>query len=210
MDNQEPTTKLDSLSQLRNEIEQLEKNINEARRKELIIAEERSPLKSIYKWQAPERPFEPKPREWYIKYGFAALVIIILAVLTDTYLLIFAVVGLFALSYAMNTIPPQVMTHEITNKGLRVSGKLFIWKQIPTFWITERGNSTFINLEVDGSSEKKIILLVGGGNINIIAKELVKYIDYLNPSEAPQDLILSIASGKHKSIGDFYNSENLS
>jgi hypothetical protein len=200
---QDIATKLESLSKLREEIDTLEIQLTENKRKELILAEERSQLKSIYKWKAPERPFNPKSKNWYIGAFSIAIVAIILAILTETYLLVVAIIAVLVVVYAMNTVPPEIFEYEITNKGVKIANQMHLWRQIPRFWIADRGGDIFINFEAL-ANEPRIIILAGEGNINIIAKELVKYIDYLSPAEVSSDFLMRLVEGKHKNISDFY------
>lgn len=203
--NQEsPENKLESLSKLRGEIDQLEQNINEAKRKELILSEERADMKILYKWIAPERPFNPKSKNWYITvFGFS-IVVIILSVLTQTYLLILAVLAVLVVIYAQNTVVPPTFEMQITNKGVRVSDKLYLWRKIPQFWITQRGEDLFINFAVEGENIPRLTILSGDGDVNIITKELVRFIDYLSPDEVGGDFLFRLVEGRPKHINEFF------
>ncbi|HEX9804567.1 MAG TPA: hypothetical protein VGA67_02710 [Candidatus Dojkabacteria bacterium] len=206
-------TKETKLSDLRKEIDNLEQEITERKRKELIMTQERFKLETYYSWKAPERPFNPKDKRWYINAFGISLIITILAVLTGTYLLIIAVIAVLVLYYIMSTVPPQIFTYTITNKGVRFGNKMYLWRQIPSFWITERGSDVFINFgNGDNPEFGRLTILSGEGDINIIAKELVRYIDYLSPQEIGSNIITNITDGRPKEIneliGENKNSEN--
>lgn len=190
------------LSDLRDEINKLEDKLTEARRNQYRISEERSPTKSLYKWKAPERSFRPKSRNWYIWVGTFSIIAIVLSVLTGAFLLVVAIIAVLAVIYAMDTIPPKVFEFEILNKGLRAGEKLYAWRQIPKFWINERGLDIYINFELLGENQPRLTLLSGDGDINIIAKELVQYIDYLEPTEVKSDIFQQLVEGQHKKLGD--------
>ncbi len=200
-------TKLESLSKLRGEIDQMEKEINNAKRQELILSEERSEMKLLYKWNAPERPFNPKGRNWYISVFGISIVIIILAILTQTYLLILAVLAVLLVIYAQNTVVPPTFEIQISNKGVKVGNELYLWRKIPQFWITQRGEDMFINFTVAGENSPRLTILSGDGDINIIAKELVRFIDYLSPDEVGGDLLFRMVEGNPKNINDFFENK---
>jgi hypothetical protein len=203
----ESVTKVKSLADLRKEIDSLEKEITDRKRKELILAETRSKTKELYTWKAPERPFDPKNRNWFIWVAVVAIITIIIAILTDTLLLVVAVIAVVAVLYIQNTIPPMIFSYTLTNKGLRINDKMYIWSQMPAFWITQRGTNTFIHFRLVNQDQSRLTLLVGDGDINIIAKELVRFIDYLSPKEASTDFILGLTEGRYREIGDFFAKE---
>jgi len=199
--------KFTSLSKLREEIDELEKQINDKKRQQLILAEERAEIRDLYSWRAPERPFSNRSTRWYIVVGTISIITIILAILTYTLLLVVAVIATLTLLYAMSTVPPVIFEYTITNKGLKINKRLFLWSQIPKFWITERGKDIFINFELFDQNQKNLTILEGEGDIRIIAKELVKYIDYLSPREVANDIIMTLTGWRHRSISDFMTTE---
>lgn len=205
MEKDDTKNKNKSLSDLRSEIDDLEKQITESKRKERIILEEGKDLNTIYEWKAPERSFDPKDRKWYIVVSGVALVFILAAILLQTYLLVVAILAILTVLFAMNTVVPPVFDYEITNKGIRMGEKMYIWKQIPSFWITERGKDVFLNFEVSGKGNERLMILVGDGNINIITTELIRYIDYLTPEEVKRDILMNFTEGRHKRIEDIYS-----
>lgn len=208
MDKNLKNTKEESLSSLRKEIDSLEKEISDAKRKEFQLQAERNPVEDLYRWSAPERPYKPKDFRWYVTVGAISAVGIVVSILTGYELLVIAIIAILAILYAQNTIPPMMFTYEITNKGIRLGKKLYIWKQVPKFWITQRGEEIFLNFETIDTEASRLIILVGDGDIRIIARELIRFIDYLSPKEAKHDLFQTFTEGSHKSIGDFFDEES--
>jgi hypothetical protein len=193
-----------SLAQLREEISKIEANIDEKKREQKRKAEQREDMEVLYTWEAPERPFKTKSRIWYINVFGIATAVIILSVLTQTWLLIIATISVVVMLYALNTVPPQTFSYEISNKGLRIGKKMYLWNQIPEFWITKRSEDLFLNLNLRNDN-KRIVVLIGDGDPEIIAKEMVRYVDYLSPEEVPTDIVQQLVEGAHQEIGEFYD-----
>lgn len=199
---EETSIKETSLKELREEIDTLEEKLSKAKRDQLIISQERSPTKEIYSWTAPERIQQAKDKNWLAKVIGISVVSVVLAVLTNTLLLVVAVIAVVAVLYAESVIPAKIFNYTILNKGLKAGSKVYAWKQIPEFWITKRGKNIILSFNVHLDNEQRLSILVGDGNINIIAKELIQYIDYLDPSEVKRDIFIGMVEGQHIKLGE--------
>lgn len=193
------------------EISELDQKIAQAEKVREIIIDEKAPIRSIYKWQAPERIYEPKNREWYVGVAAIAMIVIVYAALTNNFGLIFAIIALMLFIYAVNTIPPKQVMHEITNKGIKTHGSLYTWKNIDVFWVSHRGNHVVINFEVRVSRNdlytQRLIALKGSGNTKTIVQELVKHVDYLTSKEAPTNPVAKFMEGKYQPLITFIDDE---
>ncbi len=157
-----------------------------------ILEEENKPIYSVYKWEAPERVFEPKDKKWYLMVSSVSLFIIVLSLLTDNYGLIVAVVALIILLYALNSVAPGNLTHELTNKGISINSILYPWKNIDHFWISRRGEHRFLNLVVEpkeGVEDQIISYLGGNSDIKKIVSYTSQFVDYIAETEISKSFI---------------------
>ncbi|MCA9383124.1 hypothetical protein KC909_02045 [Candidatus Dojkabacteria bacterium] len=204
MENQNVSKNIDK------EIARLDQQIADAKQFRAIIQEEQKPIYSVYKWIAPERVFETRDRTWYVIVASIAMAVIIYSALTGNYLLIIAVIALILLLYALNSIPPEKVTHEITNKGLNVFERLILWKDITSFWVTRRNTHVLINFEVkEGKDVDRIILLEGEGDAKKIVSYIVQHVDYLSQAEIGMNIIGSILEGKYVPLIRFLESDDI-
>jgi hypothetical protein len=187
--------------QIKNELTKLDEQIQESKALQEILADEARPIYTVYRWEAPERIYEPKTRNWYVSIGTVAMIVIVVSALTANFGLIFAVVALILFIYALNTIPPKTVAHEITNKGVKTHNFLFTWKNILGFWVLERGKHTIINMDVRESVKdqnfERLIMLKGKGDVNRIVAYLVQHIDYLSSREVPNNIIIRLTQGEY-------------
>jgi hypothetical protein len=194
------------------EINKLDAAIAEAKRLQTVLMEEKKPLESIYKWTAPERVFEPKERSWYVIVAFIAMIIIVYSAFTQNFLLIFVMICLILLTYSLNTIPPKDATHEITNRGLHVYGDLITWEKIKAFWITKRKDKLLFNFEIQDKptlNPRKLIILVGQGDVTKITSYIIQFVDYFTASEAGINFFTKYLEGEHQSLIKFLESDNI-
>ncbi len=184
----------------------LDKEIKIQKQLQKIIENEKKELETIYEWKAPERVFNAKSRRWFALVGLAALFVIAASALTNNFVLIFAVIALVLVLYTIYSVPPGKTTHRITNKGLFTLNSLYLWKNILTFWVTDRDGEKVIHLEYKGRSTdnyyRQMVLLLGNGNLKTIIAYLVQYVDYLGPEEIDRGMLTTLAQGKYVSLVD--------
>lgn len=182
----------------------LDKEIKLQKQLQKVIENERKQLETVYEWEAPERVFVVKSRRWFAYIGIFALVLIALSAITNNFILIFAIIALVLVLYTLYTIPPHKTKHQITNKGLYSMHTLYLWKNFLTFWVTERDGEKLIHFEYKGRTTdtyyRRMVMLLGKGNLKTIVAYLVQYIDYLGPTEIDQGILTKIADGNYLPI----------
>jgi hypothetical protein len=188
------------------EINELDNYIESEKQKAEILNFSRQPLKTIFKWRVPERIFEYKSRTWYVTVAAISMVVIIYSALTTNLLLIFTVISILLLLYSLNSIPPKIVEHELTNKGVYSYASLIVWKNIVAFWITKRGNQYLINFEIKenkSDATRRLILLVKEEDLGFIVNYLVQYVDYYNEEDLLFSFIGSFIEGEHQPLLNF-------
>lgn len=195
-----------SIKELREEIRRLDEQISGAQNIQKVLEEEKKPLYVYYQWTAPERIYTPRDRRWYIIISSIAMFVIVMALLTNNFGLVFAVIALILLVYALHSVPPVEVTHELTNKGLSTFSRLIRWKEIDSFWVSKRSNHTLINFainenNVDGG--EKLIILLGNGDLDKIVQYMSQFIDYLPSDSARNGILSSITEGEIVPLSDF-------
>ncbi len=194
----------EQLDQIRTKIELLKQDLALAeqiqRDRELEIA----PLQSIYTWEAPNRVYSEKNANWY---GIVSLVFIIgiaVAVVTQEYLLVIALISLMILLYISNTIPPKIIEHEITNKGLRTNNTLYTWDRLRGFWFSRRNKQLLLIVDLNPKDNpNRLLMLVGTGNPSELAKYLLKHAPYLQKGETGEDIISAFTLGDYARLDEF-------
>ena len=191
------------VNELRDEIDRLEAKIREAELAANAKLEQAAPLRTMIKWKAPERVYTQRGRRWYVTVAFIAVIIIAYAALTANYLLIVALIALLSLMYAMNIIPPKIVEHEITNKGLKTFDRIYTWNKIEGFWVSEREGHKMLNVNLFDEAVSKMILILDDKLASQIVSEMVRWVDYINPGGTKQDIISRYTDGRHLPLTDF-------
>lgn len=172
-------------------MELLDSQIESAELYRKMLEEERKPIYSVYKWEAPERVFEQKDKKWYLIVSSVSVFIIVLSLLTGNYGLVIAIVALIILLYALNSVPPQKLNHELTNKGVSINSVLYPWKKIDHFWIGKRGEHLFLNIifEVKSDNRDQVISYLGSADVKKIVAYMTQFVDYVAETDTTNNFI---------------------
>ncbi|MBN1915716.1 hypothetical protein JW796_01820 [Candidatus Dojkabacteria bacterium] len=204
MDKQEQKTAQENISRI-DEIQARISAYEEARKE--LAQETETTIKTLYKWTAPERVFTPKSRKFFILIASAFVIGIVVSAILESLMFILVLVSLLTLIYINHSVPPKEAEYEITNKGIKTYGKIFLWKNVENFWITERGNNLLLNINIKERTEDRIILLVGTGEPKKIVHGLIKYIPYM---EKPgNNFLTNYIEGKYISIVEYLDLEGM-
>ena len=205
MDKKQKTGEID-LEQAR-----LDQQIEANKLEREIMLEESGPLKTLYSWKAPERLFSAKSRVWYVIVATVAMLLIVYSALTSNIVLIFLIVALVLVVFAMYSIKPQETTYRITSKGINAFEALYIWRNILDFWITKRGKDYLLNLDYKEKPTdlyyQRMIILIGDGDLKSIVNLLVRHLDYM--ASGQRSIIANFIEGKYIPLLDIVKIEDL-
>lgn len=194
-----------TLKSAREELQALDSQIYRAKAMREALEEERKPIYSVYKWESPERVFDTKDKKWYLIVSSVSMFLIVLSLLTENYGLVIAIISLIVLLYALNSVPPQNVKHEITNKGISINSVLSTWKKITKFWISSRGEHLFLNITIEDKygQEDQVISYLGNADVKKIVSYLSQYVDYVTENEINNNFIFAKLFGKVEPLSRF-------
>jgi hypothetical protein len=159
----------------------------------------------LYSWTAPERDWEPKSRAWYITYTFFFTLIMFASVILEQYFLTLALIAFVFLWFTHASIKPENITHTITTIGIKSFSKFYKWKNIKHFWISEKNNKLFLNLEIIDPKQtndivRTLTLILNKEDEEPVFFNLIKYVDYGDKEEIGYNFLSRFIYGKHKPI----------
>jgi len=167
------------IEQLRQEVYKLKSQLIDPVDSEKLAEQEKTiPTVVLYRWSSPARIFRKKDNRWFVSVAFVILVFILLFAFLQDILPIFVLVALMFLMYLLGTVEPQDVTHEVTNKGIRTSDKLYKWSELKNFWFAD--HNEWIKLYVDTNLQfpARLIMLVKPEEDKKIFDVLKKDLEY--------------------------------
>jgi len=139
------------------------------------------PEKTLFLWKAPARPFKRRDREFYVTVVSIFVIIGLVFFLVEGPIPVILLASVLFLVYVLNTVEPETIEYEITNKGVKVAGRNNPWEGLVRFWFTKRFNSAMVVFETVGVPGR--LELVINKNEEEKIKEVVS--EYLKEEEGP-------------------------
>lgn len=132
-------------------------------------------------WVSPSRLFKKRDKEFFTNIGAIVFLLTILLVFAREFLLIAAVLSIVFLIYVLSTVPPQEVSHRITNLGIESVGHFYRWEELVEFWFEEQwGQVTVVIKPVMGP---RIIMLLGPEKVQTVRDIMTKFIPYREEPE---------------------------
>jgi len=119
------------------------------------------PEETLLAWKAPGRIFKHRSREFYTTVGALVLLLSVILFFAKEFLLIGVILAIGFVSYVLASVPPEIVEHILTNKGVRTGEKLYPWGELGRYWWDEKWKQTFVTIETPGKIPS-ILILVGG------------------------------------------------
>jgi len=144
-------------------------------------------LKSLLKWEAPVRPFKKRDKDYYTTIAAIVFLLAVILLFLNEWLLIAVMVALMFVAYVLATVPPEKTEHEITTRGLVVSGKSYKWSEMSRFWFTHKWGESILNIETNLKFPERLMLLLGKIEEQKVKELLEKQIQYEVPKPGFMD-----------------------
>lgn len=130
----------------------------------------------LLEWKAGARPYKQRNREYYTTIGAIVFLLAVILLFLKEWLLIAVMVALAFLAYALAAVPPEEVVYQITEKGLVVAGKLYLWENLARFWVTERWGQAMLVAEQKQGFPGQVALMLGEQDKQQVEEMVKKYI----------------------------------
>lgn len=110
-------------------------------------------------WESPSRLFKKRDKEYFTNVGAIVFLLVVILVFAREFLLVAAVVSIVFLIYVLSTVPPEDVTHTITNLGLESAGHFYRWEELAEFWFEEQWGQVMLVIRPHAGT--RIIILLG-------------------------------------------------
>lgn len=146
-------------------------------------------------WSSPSRLFKRRDKEYFTNIGAIVFLLVIILVFAREFLLIAAVVSIVFLIYVLSTVPPEEVSHRITNLGIESAGHYYRWEELSEFWYEEQwGQALLVLRPILGT---RIIILLGAQDKALVRKLIAEYLPFReNPEKSWVDNASSWLSKK--------------
>lgn len=129
-----------------------------------------------HSWSSPSRLFKKRDREYFTNIAAIVFLLSIILVFAREFLLIAAVLSIVFLIYVLSTVPPEEVSHRITNLGIESVGHFYRWETLGDFWFEEQWGQTMLVLRP--YLAPRVIILLGEKDRENVRGLIAKHIPY--------------------------------
>lgn len=138
--------------------------------------QEKQTEQELLVWTSPSRLFKRRDKEYFTNIGAIVFLLTIILVFAREFLLIAAVLSIVFLIYVLSTVPPEDVTHRITNLGVESAGHFYRWETLTDFWFEEQwGQNILMIRPIFGPH---IVVLLGSEDKTKVRDLAARYIPY--------------------------------
>lgn len=133
-----------------------------------------TPEKELFTWNAAERPFKRRDRDFWVTLLSIAAIAGLVLFLVEGVMPVILIISLLFLFYVLSTVEPGQIPYAITNKGVKVAGRLTSWEVVTRFWFSRRFDDSLLIFEIL-SLPGRLELVVNSKDKEELKKVLGKY-----------------------------------
>lgn len=164
--------------ELKNEIARLHLRLTELESAKNANRKREKPVRTLFRWQSFSRPYTRRDVRWFVYTLLLVAIIILVLLFIREFFIIAPVLALTFLSYALATVPPELIENSITTHGINTGGHSFIWEELDDFWFLEKRGFVSLNFDTFLPLQSRISILINKEDKEKIRQILARYRPY--------------------------------
>lgn len=133
--------------------------------------------KELLSWRAPEYEKQEKSRGWFITVSLIGAALVVGSIIMRNYLMII-LIALFAIViYILHKKEPLMLNIVVTNKGVKIGEKFYLYKDLDNFWIIYDPPIKTLNFKTSRNFFPEISIQIEDEDPVEIREILLSYLD---------------------------------
>lgn len=145
--------------------------------------------KILFEWDAPERSFQRKDRDFWITAIAILVLVSIILFFVNEFPLILSLIAVMFLYYALSTVPPGIIHNKLTNRGIYFGELRYEWGLLNRFWFKKSLSSQVIAFETHLRFPRQVTMVIEEKDQEKIKEIVLKIIPMLDESPTLVDKI---------------------
>ncbi len=140
---------------------------------------------TLLEWEAPGRPFKKRTKQYYLTALLITLLVEIILFLFSQYLLMFVVVALLFVTFALSYMPPKDFHYRISTEGIMIEDGFFIWPELYDFYFKKVEGVNTLHVRTQDFFPGELILTLGHLDREDVKDVLIDYLpfrEYVKPT----------------------------
>lgn len=153
------------------------------------VDRENQPEEVYLVWESPGWVFKRRSKEFFTNVGAIVFFLLVIMVFAREFVLIATVLSIVFVVYVLSTVPPQMVKHRLTSRGIESANKFYRWDELTEFWFETRWEQKLLVIRpVNGT---RILVLLGDQQEEKIKPIINKHLVY---RETPDTTFVDRAS----------------
>lgn len=137
----------------------------------------------LIEWQSPTRLFEKKEGNYLVALIIVTALIMLVLIVLHQWVLTFLAAAIAFVFYAFNTVEPAVNSYQILTVGIKLSEKLYYFRDLRHFWAEDKKEQKILQVSTYLSFPHKLSILIPKDREEEIVSALLKYLPYHQEAE---------------------------
>lgn len=142
--------------------------------------------KVLMVWEADERPFERKGKEFFSTVVVLALLVSIILYFIEGVMPVLVVWAIVFMVWAVYKTEPGKVKNAVTNKGLITGENFYAWQEMENFWFEGRGEQRLLRVLLN-RFPGQIILVCGKEEEEKVEGLMKRYVRKSRPKDGWSD-----------------------
>jgi hypothetical protein len=127
-------------------------------------------------WTSPSRLFKKRDKEYFTNIAAIVFLLVVILIFAREYMFILAVLSIAFFVYVLSTVPPEEVSHKISNLGIESMGHFYRWEELVEFWFDTQWGQTMIVIQPIMSP--RMIILLGSQKKEDVQALISKHIPF--------------------------------
>lgn len=140
---------------------------------------------TIFEWSAPGRPFKKRTKQYFLTALLLMLFVEIILFLFSQYVLMFVVVSLVFVTFALESVPPKDFNYRISTQGFQIEDRFFLWQELYDFYFRKRDETETLHIRTEAYIPGELIITLGKDNKDEVKQALLPFLpfrEYVKPT----------------------------
>ena len=147
---------------------------------ELPITNEPHPndVKTLLSWSAPGRPFRKRGRQYYLTSLIIVVFVEFILFLFSQYALMFLVISLVFVAFALSSVPPKNFHYRISTEGITIEDHFLLWQELYDFYFKQQFDIDVLHIRTHSLFPGEITITLGEMHKDHIKYVLLPFLPY--------------------------------
>lgn len=161
-----------------------------------IIEDESKEEKILISWEAPERSFKKRDKDFWITAVAILVLVSVIFIFIHEFFLVIALGSVLFMYYMMSTVPPSKIKSKITNKAVYFGELRYPWEMLTRFWFKTNLDSRMVEFETVLRFPRQVSIVIEEKDEGKIKQVAEKWLPMIESSPTMVDKLSKWAGNK--------------